>query len=105
MEMTIVIALLIVISVFAGIKLRMEYKNNDRIRSIKALCDYQSGFFQSINERVKNLEGSKKNILFIIDMLYERINNLEKNTLSRKPTIPPPPDSFFRKPSESSPRK
>ena len=85
MEMIIVIVLLIVIAVFAGIKLRMEYKNNDRIRSIKALCDYQSGLLQSI---------------------LIRINNLEKNTLSRKP-IPflPPPDSFFRKPSESSPRK
>jgi len=62
----------------------MEYKNNDRIRSIKALCDYQSGLLQSI---------------------LIRINNLEKNTLSRKPPLPPPPDSFFRKPSESSPRK
>ena len=89
MEMIIVIALLILISILVGIKLP-----NKRKEKYEKQC-----------ERIENLEGSKKNILFIINMIHERINNLEKNTLSRKPPFPPPPDSFFRKPSESSPRK
>lgn len=109
MEMTIVIALLIVISVLVGIKLRMEYENDDRLRSIlRRLNETEKPESETFTDK------QKEDILYMIDQriinydlqLKKIINNLEKNTLSSKPIpFPPPPDSFFRKPSESSPRK
>jgi len=107
--MIIVIALLIVISVDLGIKLRMEYENIDRLECIlQRLKEMEKPESETFTDK------QKEDILYMIDQriinydlqLKKIINNLEKNTLSRKPIpFPPPPDSFFRKPSESSPRK
>ena len=118
MEMIIVIALLIVIAVFAGIKLRIEYENDDRLRSILGRLNENENGLEDINmwtekyeyqrERIDRLEKNIANINMRTEKYenqYERILFFVNSLENVKVNKPPPPDSFFRKPSESSPRK
>jgi len=101
-------------------RIEAEAESNEIVENVLQRLKENENGLEDIYERTEKPESEtftdkqKEDILYMIDQriinydlqLKKIINNLEKNTLSRKPIpFPPPPDSFFRKPSESSPRK